>query len=213
MDVRVRLWRKLNTEELMLLNCGVGEDSWESLGLQGDPKGDQSILKEISPGCSLELKLKLKLQYFGHLMQRVDSLEDSDAGRDWGQEEKGTTEDEMTGWHHWLDGREFEWTLGVGDRQRGLACCAIHGVVQSRTQLSDWTELNWNCSLSGVHRFMFITLRTLEGNKNKIEKIRRQKVLVQAFASNGCTVLGKPFNTSEHEDSLCEGEKDYFFCT
>ena len=60
-----------------------------------------SILKETSPGCSLEgLMLKLKLQYFGHLMRRVDSLEDSDAGRDWGQEEKGTTEDEMAGWHH-----------------------------------------------------------------------------------------------------------------
>ena len=57
--------------------------------------------KEISPGCSLEgLMLKLKLQYFGHLMRRVDSLEDSDAGRDWGQEEKGTTEDEIAGWHH-----------------------------------------------------------------------------------------------------------------
>ena len=58
--------------------------------------------KDISPGISLEgMMLKLKLQYFGHLMQRVDSLEkDCDAGRDWGQEEKGTTEDEMAGWHH-----------------------------------------------------------------------------------------------------------------
>ena len=67
--------------------------------LQGDPT--KSILK-ISPGISLEgMMLKLKLQYFGHLLQRVDSLEkDSDAGRDWGQEEKGTTEDEMAGWHH-----------------------------------------------------------------------------------------------------------------
>ena len=51
--------------------------------------------------------LKLKLQYFGHLMRRVDSLENTDAGRDWGQEEKGTTEDEMTGWHHQLDGHGF----------------------------------------------------------------------------------------------------------
>ena len=52
--------------------------------------------------------LKLKLQYFGHLMRRVDSFEETDAGRDWGQEEKGTTEDEMAGWHHGLDGRESE---------------------------------------------------------------------------------------------------------
>ena len=61
----------------------------------------QSILKEISPRCSLEgLMLKLKLQYFGHLMRRVDSLEKTDAGKDWEQEEKGTTEDEMAGRHH-----------------------------------------------------------------------------------------------------------------
>ena len=59
---------------------------------------NQSILKEISPGISLErMMLKLKLQYFGHLIQRVDSLEKTDVGRDWGQEKKGTTEDEMAG--------------------------------------------------------------------------------------------------------------------
>ena len=64
-------------------------------------RSNQSILGEISPGYSLEaLMLKLKLQNFGHLMRRVDSLEKTDAGRDWGQGEKGTTEDEMAGWHH-----------------------------------------------------------------------------------------------------------------
>jgi len=64
-------------------------------------RSNQSILKEISPGCSLEGMMQmLKLQYFGHLMRRVDSLEKTDAGRDWGQEEKGMTEDEMAGWHH-----------------------------------------------------------------------------------------------------------------
>ena len=63
----------------------------------------------------------------------------SDAGRDWGQEEKGTTEDEMAGWRHWLDGHEFEWTLGVGDGQGGLACCVSWGCKES-----DMTEpLNW----------------------------------------------------------------------
>ena len=70
-------------------------------------RSNQSILKEISPGCSLEgLMLKLKLQDFGHLMRRVESLEKTDAGRDWGQE-KGTTEDEMAGWHHQFNGHEF----------------------------------------------------------------------------------------------------------
>ena len=68
-------------------------------------RSNQSILKEINPGCSLEgIMLMLKLQYFGHLMRKVDSLGKTDAGRDWGQEEKG---DEMAGWHHHLDGYEF----------------------------------------------------------------------------------------------------------
>ena len=72
-------------------------------------RSNQSILREIKPGFSLEgLMLKLssvEFQYFGHLTRRVDSLEKTDAGRDWGQEEKGTTEDEMAGWHHGLNGR------------------------------------------------------------------------------------------------------------
>ena len=73
-------------------------------------RSNQSILKEISPEYSLEgLMLKLKLQYFGHLMWRADSLEkDSDAGKGWRQEEKATTEEEMVGWHHELNGHEFE---------------------------------------------------------------------------------------------------------
>ena len=73
-------------------------------------RSNQSILKEINPGISLEgMMLKLKLQYFGHVMQRADSLEKTlMLGGIWGQEEKGMTEDEMAGWHHRLDGREFE---------------------------------------------------------------------------------------------------------
>ena len=70
-------------------------------------RSNQSILKEISPGISLQgLMLKLKLQYFGHLIRRVDSLEKTDAGRDWGQEEKGTTEGGVAVWHHQLHGHE-----------------------------------------------------------------------------------------------------------
>ena len=79
-------------------NFGAGEDLRVPLTVR---RSNQSILKETSPEYSLEgLMLKLKLQYIGHLMRRVDSLEKTDAGRDWGQEEKGTTEDEMAGWHH-----------------------------------------------------------------------------------------------------------------
>ena len=104
---------------------------------------NQSILKEISPGYFLErLLLKLKLQYFGHLMRRVDSLEKTHAGRDWRQEEKGMTEDETAGWHHWLNGHEFEWTPGVGDGQGSLACCNPWGHKESdTTEWLNWTEL------------------------------------------------------------------------
>ena len=106
---------------------------------------NQSILKDISPGCSLEgLMLRLKLQYFGHLMRRIDSVEKTDAGRDWGREEKGMTEDEMAGWHHRLDGQELEWTPGVGDGQGGLACCDSWGRKESDTpERLNWTKLNW----------------------------------------------------------------------
>ena len=101
------------------------------------------ILKEISPGISLEgMMLKLKLQYFGHLMQSWLIGKDFDAGRDWGQEEKGTTEDEMAGWRHWLNGCKSEWTPGVGDGQGGLVCCDSWGRRESdTTERLNWTEL------------------------------------------------------------------------
>ena len=77
---------------------------------------------------------------------------DSDAGMDWGQEEKGTTEDEMAGWHHWLDGREFEWTLGDGDGQGGLACCHLWCRKElDTTERLNWTELK---SHVGNHQTM-----------------------------------------------------------
>ena len=103
-------------------------------------------LKEISPEYSLEgLMLKLKLQYFGHLMQRTDLLEKTlMLGKDWRQEEKGTTEDEMVGWHHRLNGHEFEQALGVGDGQGSLVCCSLWGRKESdTTKRLNWTEPNW----------------------------------------------------------------------
>ena len=140
MDVRVELWIKLSAEELMLLNCGVGEDSWESLGLQEiqpvHPKWDQSWVFIRRSDVETETPVFWPPDVKSWLIWK-----DPDAGKYWGQEEKGTTEDEMAGWHHWLDGRESQWTLGVGDEQEAWHA-AIHGVSKSRTRLSDWTELN-----------------------------------------------------------------------
>ena len=108
-------------------------------------RSNQSTLKEISPGCSLErLMLKLKLQYFGHLMRRVDSLEKTlMLGGVGGRRRRGQTEDEMAGWHHRLDGQESRWILGVGDGQGGLACCDSWGRKESdATERLNWTALN-----------------------------------------------------------------------
>ena len=103
-------------------------------------RSNETILKEISLGCSLQgLMLKLKLQYLATWCKELTIWKDPDAGKDWGQEEKGTTEDEMVGWHHRLNGHEFGWILGVGDGQGGLACCGSWG----RKQLDTTEQLNW----------------------------------------------------------------------
>ena len=111
MDVRVGQWRKLSTEEMMLLNCGVGEDSWESLGLHGDPtKG---------------------------LILKPPDMKNWLIGKD---PNAGMTEDEMVGWHHGLNGHEFGQTPGVDDGQGGLVCCSSWGCKESDTT-DDWTDL------------------------------------------------------------------------
>ena len=139
--MRVRLWRRLSTKELMLLNCGVGEDSWESLGLQGDltsPFWRRSALRFFWKN---DAKAETPVLWPPHVKSWLVGKE-SDAGRDWGQEEKATTEDEMTGWHHWLDGREFEWTSGDGDEQGGLSCCDSCGHKKlDMTEGLNWPEL------------------------------------------------------------------------
>ena len=102
-------------------------------------RSNQSILKKISPGYSLEgLMLKLKLQCFGYLSKSRLIRKDLDAGKDWRKEEKGTTEDEMIGWHHCVSGHEFEQVPGDDEGQKSLVA-AVHGVTKSWTWLSNWT--------------------------------------------------------------------------
>ena len=103
------------------------------------PKGDQSW---VFIGRT-DAKAETPILWPPHVKSWLIG-KDPDAGRDWGQEKKGMTEDQMAGWHHQLDGHEFEWTLGVGDGQGGLACCDSWGRKESDTiEQLKWTELNW----------------------------------------------------------------------
>ena len=154
MDVRAGLWRKLSAEEQMLLNCGVREDSWESLGQQGDPTSPSWVFigwTDAEAGSPMLWPLDAKNWLI---------WKDPDAGKDWKQEEKGVTEDEMVGWHHWLYGHEFEQALGVGDGQGSLVLqsMGLHRVGH------DWaTELiklvkrpaivrSWGWGMWRIHR-------------------------------------------------------------
>ena len=150
MHVSVGLWRRLSAEELMLLNCGVGERllrvPWTAR------RSTQSILKEISPWISLEgMMLKLKLQYFGHLMWRVDSLEKTlMLGGIVGRRRSGRQR------MRWLDGITDSMNVNLSeprelvmDREAWRA--VIHGVTKSQTWLRDWTELNWTYLLLQGH--------------------------------------------------------------
>ena len=143
MDVRVGLWRKLTAKNLCFwtvvlektlespLDCkeiqplhSEGDQPWDFFG-RNDAKAETPVL------------------WPPHVKSWLTG-EDFDAGRDWRQEEKGTTEDEMAGWHHGLDGRESEWTPGVGDGQGGLACCDSWGRKElDTTEQLNCTELNW----------------------------------------------------------------------
>ena len=166
----------------MSSNCGAGEDSWESLGRQEikpfSPKGNQPWI--FTGRTEAETPILWPLDAKSWLTGK-----DPDAGKDWGQEEKEETEDEMVGWHHWLNGHEFEQTPGDGEGQGSLACCSPW-VAERRTRLSDWTTIvdlkitmkqfnkspwnnsnhnsTWNNSTIGIY-----TIFTQQSNTNSIQ--------------------------------------------
>ena len=188
MDVRVGLWRRLSAKEWMLLNCGVGEDSWESLGLQRDPTSPfwrRSALgflwrdwcwrwnsSTLATSCE-ELTHWKRLWCWEGL-----------------GEEKGTTEDEMAGCHHWLNGRESEWTPGIGDRQGGLACCDSWGCKESdTTEWLNWTELNWivHCILSLHLLFLSSTFRNFLPKPISLSALEEAKLWHSFLCFNSLT--------------------------
>ena len=116
-------------------------------------RSNQSILRKISPEYSLEYSAKAETPILCPPDPKNWLFEkDPDAGKDWRREENGKTEDEMVGWHHWLDGHEFEQALGVGDGQGSLVCCSPWGRKESdTTEWLNWTELCDQCC-SGIWR-------------------------------------------------------------
>ena len=124
----------------MLSNCGAGEDSWESLGHKPvNPKGKQTWIFIGRTDAETEAPILWSLDAKSQLIGK-----DSDAGKDWKQEETGATEDKMAGWHHWLNGHEFESTPVDNEAQGSLACCSLCGHRElDTTERMNRTRANW----------------------------------------------------------------------
>ena len=181
---------------LMLLNCGVGEASWESLGLQGDPT---SLISKGNVIGRTDAEAETPILWPPDAKNWLIG-KDPDAGKGW-RWEKGTTEDEMVRWHHRLSGHEFEQALGVGDREAWRA--AVHGVAESWTQLSNWTELSVSHSPSRLIMApsLLSTRRNLDlviSDPGDLEWLPipnwvRQTHPYWAFRAFRCVILNQPF--------------------
>ena len=169
MDVRVGLWRKLSAEEFSFWTVVFGktlESPLECKEIQPvHSKGDQSW---VFFGRN-DVKAETPVLWPPHAKSWLIG-KDSDAGRDCGQEEKGTTEDEMAGWHHRFDGRESEWTLGVGDGPGGLVCCDSWGCKELDT--TEWLNLTerkmkrkWRYYMMCAHWCQYLLQRVYMGEE------------------------------------------------
>ena len=187
----------------MLLKCGVGEDSWESLGLQGDPTSPfwrRSILGFLGMN---DAKAETPVLWPPHVKSWLIG-KDSDAGRDWGQEDKGTTEDEMARWHHGLDGRESEWTPGDGNEQGGLECCSSWGHKKSDTT----EQLNWTENTGPPSKVKNVMPQSAEGTQVISDSKSPQRLLWRAHKW-WCTWAGKEAPSG----IFCYVSDHMWFCT
>ena len=145
----------------MLLNCGVGENSWESLGLQGNQtsqlKGNQYWIFIGRTDAEAQSPVLWPPDAKTWLIGKYPN-----AGNDGRQEEKGMTEDEMVGWHHWLNEHEFEQAPGVGDGQGSLVCCSPWGCKESNmTEWLNWTDIYIVQTLRGTNGYTWYVVSLL----------------------------------------------------
>ena len=164
----------------MILNCGIGEDSWESLGLKEikpvHPKGNQSWT--LTDRTDAEAEAETPILWQPDVKNWLIAKE-PDAEKDWRREEKGITEDEVVGWHHWLNGHEFEQTLGDGEGQGSLVCYSLWGCKESDT--TDWTA-RINCFLYVYLFYLLITMTVVKSSTLKM-------VMYSTFGNKRSTVL------------------------
>ena len=155
----------------MLLNCGIGEDSWESLGLQGDPtspKGNQSWIFIERTDAEVEAPILWPPDGKNWLVWK-----DPDAGKDWGQEKKRMTEDEMVGWHHWLNGHESEQAPGDGEAQGSRVCCSSCGCKEPN--MTEWlNNSNNKGSWHSDKKSLFPLFRSFDKSLGSLEKVLMQ---------------------------------------